>query len=302
MTADEISIERLKRLVTVPEDFINGLTSVERAFNKAALILISQLEQSDGKILLNKRNIALLAEIESELKNLFLQTNYPKLVSNFIHEFNEQAKLGNDYFKKAFPGFELPKIASDILQLKKETTINLLLNDTVLDVEFIQPLLLSVEQAVTAQATFSETLTNISNIITGTSEIDSKITKYAKQISFDSFAVSDRTYTKTISDSLNAEWFKYAGDIIRDSRDFCITRHEKFYHKKEVEAWGDLEEWQGKMAGTNPQTIFQTAGGYNCKHDILPVSIFIVPKEVIQRNIANNNYEPSQFEIQELGL
>jgi len=314
MTASEIALQRLKRLTSVPDTFVNNLTGVEKEFNRKVTDLISQLQIKDGVILRNKANLTILSALENELKNVFLQTDYPKLVSNYIKEFNKQASLGNEYFKKSFPGFEVPKIAVDILQLKKETTLNLLLNDSVLDTEFINPLLQSVEQAITSQATFSETLTNISNIITGTPEVDSKITKYAKQITYDSFAVSDRTYTTTIADSLQAEWFKYAGDIIKTSRAFCIERHEKYYHKKEIEAWGDGKKteglrlpdsngtWQGEMEGTNSSTIFQTCGGYFCNHSLLPVSIFIVPKDVIQRNVSNGNYEPSDYEIERLGL
>ena len=54
--------------------------------------------------------------------------------------------------------------------------------------------------------------------------------------------------------------------------------------------------WQGKMYGTNESTIFVTAGGYNCQHSIMPVSVFAVPKADIERNIKNGNFEPSAVE------
>lgn len=301
MTRIQLIELKLSRLQSVPDAFIDGLNGVASSFERKVLKLISQFEQKDGTILRNKKNLNLLAEIESQLKNNFLETNYPQLVSNYIGEFNEQAVLSDDYFKKVFEGITIPSIAKDILELKKETTLNLLFSDKSIDVEFINPLKATIDDAVTAQATFSETLDAIQNIVTGNADVDGKIMQYSKQVAYDSFAVSDRAYMQSVSESIKAEWYQYAGGIIADSREFCIQRHNKYFHKIEIEEWASLD-WAGKMEGTNSKTIFQAAGGHRCGHDILPVSIFIVPKEVIQRNISSGNYQPSKFEVEELGL
>jgi hypothetical protein len=39
--------------------------------------------------------------------------------------------------------------------------------------------------------------------------------------------------------------------------------------------------------------IFVFVAGYNCSHEMVPVHILIVPKDVIDRNIENGNYKPS---------
>jgi len=63
---------------------------------------------------------------------------------------------------------------------------------------------------------------------------------------------------------MSVEFFQYFGGIILDSRCFCIERHQKFYHKKEIEAWGRGEnlgkcntgdgKWAGYQEGTNADT------------------------------------------------
>lgn len=315
MTRKEIISEKLKRLITVPDNFIDELSPVEKAFNKAALTLISQLEQNaQGQFIINKRNLALLAQIETELKKVFLSTDYIKITTDFIKEFDKQSELSNKYFQKTFPESTIPQIASDVLTVKKKSAIDLLLNDAVIEAQFVNPVKLVIEQGVTAGATFTETLNNLQLIITGNEKTDSKIMQYSKQVAYDSFAVTDAAYMQTVAESINAEWYLYQGGEVADSRAFCIERHGHYYHKKEVEAWGagkkttGLEtpdstgHWQGEMKGTNAQTIFQTRGGYNCKHQLMPVSIFIVPKSDIEKAIQQGYYSPSDYEIKKIGL
>ena len=302
MTAKELIEKKLKRLVSVPDDFVNGLPEVEKAFNKAVLTFISQLEQdASGRIIINKRNIELLAKVQDELKKSFLQTNYVNLVNDFIQQFDKQGKISDDYLNKVFDNPKIPTIAKDVLASKKETALNLLLSDNALESEFINPIKEVIDLAVTSGASFMETLNAVQDIVTGTPEVDSKILRYSKQVTYDSFAVADRAYAQVVADSIKAEWYKWAGDIIPTSRSICVENHDKYFHKKEIEKMAS-REWSGKMEGTNEQTIFSTAGGYNCQHSLIAVSIFIVPKEVVERAIGEGFYKPSKYEIEKLGL
>jgi hypothetical protein len=60
--------------------------------------------------------------------------------------------------------------------------------------------------------------------------------------------------------------------------------------------------WAGENQSTNEQTIYNFAGGYNCQHSILPVTIDQVPVEVIREAVDKWGYEPTQFERDELGI
>lgn len=300
MTLAQIIKQKLDRLESVPDTLVNSLVKIEKEFFNKLLKLVSQLEVEDGFILQSKKNFQLLAEIQSSLKQLLLDTGYVNDVKDFISEFDSQAKINNAYFAKAFQDSQIPSVAGDILTIKKNTTANLLLGET-LDSQFINAVKNQVELAVTSKASFSETIDALQTIVTGNAEVDSKLAQYTKQIAYDAFAISDRAYTKAFSDSINAQWFKYSGTVIKTSRPFCDERHNKFYFIKEIQEWAG-EDWAGKIQGTNTETIFSTAGGYNCRHSILPVSIFSIPIEVIKRNVANGNYKPSDFEKQELNL
>jgi hypothetical protein len=109
--------------------------------------------------------------------------------------------------------------------------------------------------------------------------------------------MTDRSYTQTIADEVGYNWFLYAGGLMKTTRQFCKERNGGYYHRNEVAEWPQTAgDWNGKMYGTNESTIFVTAGGYNCQHSIMPVSVFAVPKADINRNIANGNFKPSAVE------
>ena len=129
------------------------------------------------------------------------------------------------------------------------------------------------------------------------SDLTGKLLQYSKQIAYDSIATADRAYTSAVAEDLGNDWFYYAGGLLKTSREFCIERHNQYYHFKEVESWAGLN-WDGKMENTTPQNIWENLGGYNCNHAIIPVSIDQVPKSVLKRNINSGNYVPTEFDLQ----
>lgn len=75
---------------------------------------------------------------------------------------------------------------------------------------------------------------------------------------------------------LGLVWYKYIGGVIGTTRDFCLERDGGYYHQSEVESWAD-EDWEGKIEGTDSENIFSYCGGYNCRHDLIPVDEASVP-------------------------
>jgi len=147
----------------------------------------------------------------------------------------------------------------------------------------------------------------------GNDQGDGKIMRYSKQIEHDSFAVADRSYASAAAEQVGATWFKWSGSVIKTTRPFCEERHNQFFCKKEIELWGEGKKtegykwpqsgaWAGEFPGTNARTIFSLAGGINCRHSVMAVSIFAVPIASIKRAMELGYYEPTKFEMEELGL
>ena len=313
MTLKEIIVRKSKLLEAIPNKF---LTSVERAqkqlFNEM-VALLNKLELKDGNLVISEANYKIAAKISEDLKSVLLDSSYTEAVKDFSLEFNGLKEINDKYFNVAYPDYVAPQIGGVIIDNAKRQTLNALLS-TAADTNFIDPISSVLDDAITSGASFLETLKSIRLTIEGGvnakgDEVDGKLLKYAKQIAHDNFAIADRSYTNSIADDLESEWFLYDGTEVADSRCFCMERKGKYYYYKEIEAWGRGEkvgecgkDWQGKNPNTNESTIYILAGGYNCLDSIMPVSISIVPLDQVKRAMNLGYFVPSEFDRTELGL
>lgn len=294
------------RLEKVPDALLSEVEKLQRKMFSDLLSILDSIDREGGFIKASAENIRNLSSIITDAKEELFGTDYVDIVSEFVREFDVQ-KLANDkIFEKEFKEFSGSDLADELLKKNKDDALQALLGSP-LDTEFLQPLDKTLSDAIGSGASFKDTVESIRTFVEGNEDVDGRLLQYAKQIAHDSFAISDRSYTNAVSDELESEWFYYSGGEIDTTRCFCKERLEKYYHYKEVEAWGrgeDLGEcksddlWAGAIPATNEKTIFIYAGGFNCRHNFMPVSVFSVPKDVIQRNLDNGNYTPSERELE----
>ena len=108
---------------------------------------------------------------------------------------------------------------------------------------------------------------------------------------------------------LGTQFYVFVGVDIMSTRSFCKERNGKYFHFKEIMDWAS-EDWEGKHPKTNEKTIFKYVGGYcmkgdrneRCTHMLMPVSQFVVPKDVLIRNIEKGYFQPSIKAKELLGL
>ena len=312
-TLESLLEKKIDRLESVPAAFSSNIEKVQLQLLKTINSLLAQFDvDENGNFIINESNITLAGDVDIALRKALDQSDYAEAITEFAKEFNSQIKFNDAYFQKAFAEFNKSDLGAMVVKQAQSNAVTLLINSSP-DSDFIIPIKQQIEQAVINGARWAETLDIIQQITTGTPEQDGKILAYSKQIAHDTFAVADRSYASAVAEQVGATWFKYSGGKIKTSRPFCVERHNQFFCKKEIELWGGGHKtegfiwpkdgtWAGEMDGTNERTIFATAGGYNCMHSIMAISISRVPKEVIQRAIENGYYEPTQFEIDELGL
>lgn len=300
--------DKINRLVSVPDEFLSKIPRAESQIYDAVVELLSRLEVRGGAFAITAKNLQIAQEISELLRTVLLSSDYAKYVAEFAREFDQQAAVSDKVFKTAFPDFKRTQLASNVIDIAKREAIDLLLNRAS-DTDFVAPLRDVIQQSVINGAGFKETLTSIRTFIEGNEEELGALRRYSSTYSRDAFAQADRSYTSVVSEELDAEWFKWSGGEIATTRPFCAERHNEFYHYKEIEAWGageptgDLQwpksgTWAGRIPETNSATIYGYAGGFNCMHSVLPQSVFAVPRDVIERNIANGNYQPSEKELQ----
>lgn len=311
MTLDEIIKEKLDRLNHIPDKLITATEAVQREQYTKLLELLSGLEKEGGMIVRSKANLSAIESIITQLQDSIINvdpdivTEYEKAVRSFISEMKTQQALTDAYFLKIFPETVIDAgFAADVALASRTQAANLLLGSSA-DAAFFDPIREQLINAVSSGASYKETVEALKQVVVGDPEHAGAIQSHIKQISHDSFAVADRSYTNALADEQGAVWYSYKGSEIKTTRPFCKERHGKYFHKKEIEAWGKGEkteglqwpkggEWAGKAEGTNAQTIFTWCAGYNCRHNLLPVSILRVPPDVIQRAINEGFYKPAK--------
>jgi hypothetical protein len=141
---------------------------------------------------------------------------------------------------------------------------NLAVNVT--DTNIKQPIKDALLQYVAGGGKYNDFKSTVKDILT-TKKIEGNIDIVAREYS----TQYKRAQGQILANKFNVQYFRYSGTEIETSRCFCDKRIGNIYTKKEIESWADLE-WSGKIKGTNSTNIFQVAGGWNCRHNIRPVS------------------------------
>lgn len=294
MTLEEILKEKNSRLESIPNKFYSRVESSEKQIYTRLLELLAKLKtDSSGRFIQTVANLNIADDINRELQKVVFGSEYVLAVSEFAREFTSQKNVNDKYFKKAFPEFTEVELANKIVDLSKKKAVDLLTGSS-LNVNYFDPIREVVVMAVENGSSYTDTIKAIRERAIGAGEIESSLLSHSKQIAHDIFAVSDSAYSSVIANDLNIQWFKYSGDELPTTREFCHERHGQYFHKNEIEAWGSGDKtpgfdwpksrrWPGMMKGTNKNTIFSFRGGYNCGHSIMGVSESIVPKSVIER-------------------
>lgn len=293
--------KKVERLESVPNNLAVGVKKAQKKIFTEILDLLGELDRDNGKILMSKKNLLKIDQIILKTKEVVTGSEYVGTVRAFVKDFDEQANISKAMFDEMNVTVTNDALTDQMLKSSKQNAAELLLG-TPIDSEFLQPIKGLLNDAVSSGASWSKTVQDIQSFVTGDADNDGRLLRYSKQIASDSFSTADRAYTNAVAEDNDFEWYLYTGGLLEDSRDFCEKRNNNYYHYKEVEAWGNLSDWQGRMPNTNPQTIFINCGGFNCKHSLIPRSVFAVPKSDIQRNIRNGNFNPSAELLAELGI
>ncbi len=202
------------------------------------------------------------------------------------------------------PGTELETLLAELNDYSLQKTVNDLIEAGV-DENFFRPMIDIFKNAIYSGATIENLTSELEGFITGSADKLGVLERYTGQVLSDTATQYTANYTQLVTEDLGLVFYKYSGNVQKDTRCFCKERVNKFFHKKEIEAWGngDTTEgglkscgfpWPGMIAGTNGSSIFTYRGGWNCEHYIISVTIYSVPREVVIRNIENGNYVPNE--------
>lgn len=199
---------------------------------------------------------------------------------------------------------EIDLLLAEIEEFSAQKTIRDLLESGV-DANFLDELVDIFKNGILTKQGKSDLLKQIEGYIKGESGKLGALERYVKQVHSDAVTQYVANYSQALTEDLGLEFYQYIGNIQDDTRCFCEQRTNKFFHRKEIEAWGEGRvglsvgvncgyPWAGMIAGTNASNIFTYRGGWNCEHQFVAVLVTSVPKETIVRAIGLGFYKPTE--------
>jgi len=142
----------------------------------------------------------------------------------------------------------------------------------------------SIVSAITGGQPIRQFLSDMRAYITGTDQADGVVFRHWKGNALDLFNTATEIQNDQVRQGLGLGWFLYAGDVIKDSREFCIKKAGKVFAVVEADKeWPKDPDLIGKTSGI-PYTPRIDRGRWNCRHRIRYISeelaVQIDPKKV----------------------
>ncbi len=214
-----------------------------------------------------------LIKLKKDIADTIIQNvPYQLQVAEVIKGFEMLSELSNEYITMAIGDFkEKKELYKAILESNIATTKDALLGAGIRE-NFGTAIQEVLKDNISGIGTRSELNKTLRKFIEGTEQEAAFLNRYIKQTTNDAVMTFNAEYIQTVADDLGVEYYLYAGTVIQDSRAFCTARSGRYFTTDQVKSWANLKGWQGRMAGTNSNTIFIYRGGYNCRHQLWPVS------------------------------
>lgn len=241
--------------------------------------LLQTLDIKGGKIVTSEANVATMGEILRLLKANMNDPQWIKAVSEYVASFDDVEAAALRYGATLGDVDEGPLTA---IKAHYQTSIaEYLTNPASFGRALFVPIDRTLSAAVTTGAELSSTSSALRDHIKGVGDMRGGIERTAQGAADTAITIYERSATQTIADQVGVELFMYQGRNIDTTRPFCRERAGHVWHRREIEAWADLE-WAGRVDGTDAQTIFVYLGGWygeqaSCRHVLVPVSVRDTP-------------------------
>lgn len=271
MAAQQDIIEKIQKLqLAIQSRMDNALPKVFEKLSQQVIDLASELSLDPKD---RAKTIKQLIKLKQDIADTIINNpTYQAQVSEVLAGFNLLATYSNEFITESIGSFK-PKteLYKAILEANIATTKDALLGAGIRE-NFGTAIQEVLKDNISGVGTRTELNNTLRKFIEGTPEESPFLNRYIKQTTNDAVMTFNSEYIQTISDDLGVEYYLYAGTLIADSRPFCDARAGRYFTKEEVQKWADLKNWDGRMKGTNSTTIFTYRGGYNCRHQLWPVS------------------------------
>lgn len=256
-----------------------------------------------GHIKTTTSNLKLLSDISVKLQQMTSKDKeYLSGVKSLAKAFDDIYKAQAAFYAVHFA----EKTLNDKAKAKYEAMKRVAVTNTVsgltgagLQSYVLNPLSKTLLRAVTSGSKYSDLVLELRRQLTSADkEHQSALAKYAKTYATTALTQYAGQNNKLFTDDLKTEWFEYVGSEIETTREFCHhLTNKRYIHVSElpsildgkIEYDGTVHHCKmnpktglpaGLIEGTTPDNFQVNVGGWNCRHQLVPVAKEAVPKDI----------------------
>ena len=299
MATSDAIIRQITDLIEARIDAWNTrMPKLQEDAYKVVLELTADLEISNGQIKPSVKNIKTIAKIKAELDKTIFDKKYQDDLDAMIEDMKQISELQRAYFTATVGKYKVPSVLEQLQGLAQDSVLEQLGQDAI-SANFTGPIKDILVKNVTTGGSRADFVEQVREFMLNTDTGDGKLVRYTKQIVTDSLNQFSANYNATLTDDLGLVWYKYDGSLKDTSRPFCdaliaakrscmpyihVSQLEEIVNGnicgEQVPIYDKTGLPAGMIPGTNASNFRVNRGGYNCNHQLYPVSSAVVPKEL----------------------
>jgi hypothetical protein len=293
----------IETLDKAADGFSSIATAEQKKIYEEVIILAKELEvDSQGRIKQTITNLKRLNQIKAKLATLSKDKEWVAGIGQFVNYFDVLQKKQIAYYRSAFPTLTLNETAqkrnNTMKELAVNNTIEALMGDglkaNVLDT--LNDILL---RGVTSGAKWSDLQEELRTHLMGKDGEKGAFERYATTYATTALSQYTGQNNQMMSRTLGNQWYMYTGSNIETTREFCeVLTEKKYIHVSEIPGIlrgrvmmpdGKMRKLQiykktglpyGLIEGTTPENFQCNCGGWNCRHQLIPVANLVVPANI----------------------
>jgi hypothetical protein len=260
-------------------DARNGADNATKKIISNISKYLETFELSDGSFVNSPANKQLLTQLQTEIANAINSSTYPKAVTNVVRSLTEIETLAEQVLIEYNPSVTVDFDRLGVSQLRQMQTETIVQNMTGngLTTEIRQPIRDAINRNVFAGAKMTETKAYLRDFLTASkSDKMNRMTRYANVWAQDGVMQYDGMIYDQFKREYGANYIRYVGSLIGDSRPQCVRWINKYQGKipmdklKSEIAWATTNG-SGLNLAITPESFCTYRGGYNCRHKGIPI-------------------------------
>lgn len=293
-------------LLKATDDSINSFNAAvpdiqKQLFGKLQNLL-KDLETKNGKLSNTVANIKAIGSLKTEIEKAILSKDYIANVTDFAKSFEIVSTLSDNYFAAITSDYSPNKVLNAIRKDAVGATV-ISLTESGISANVTEGIQNILRTSITTGGNYADLMEQMRTFILSDGKGLGALERYTKQITTDSLNQYSATYNHTVTNDLGLEWFMYTGSNLETTRPFCkLLTEKKYIHKSEIPTIlnGHIDNhnvpinpktdvWAGGIPRTNESNFSINRGGYNCGHQLIPVTDAMVPDSAKSKSINHGN-------------